>query len=482
MLDRRFHLPRSKRLRRPLSLPRLHPCVSSRHCSPHPDSLKQELEAQWTHEAVPAWHQEAYKAFLNTLSPATAMNTMKQELVALQSQRASIQTALAAVQLREALLASVRAHSDLSIELLQRLQKVSVEVVEGISQWRSSLGAQLPFLHAGSNYVLKMKGDFPQDPMLVRALRRNAGTLRARAQDAELVIAQEFESFPAYLHPKTPISPIPNPCIEAIMEESSTLPDTSAPHSPQLQVLSRLLLEDLLSLLISHTTPLICCKVCRTYIHAHLLLYANTILESVIAATLKKEVKACAEEAYCEETDREFISFQQEMVENVVDSEVRAGVRQWTNEIIADLIGVRCISQLQVADIVQESILEEKSLNKSLVSSTFLSLLEAYVSQDWLEILCEDSLSEELLIVQLDQLPSSLFRQVFKVNSALLLSRVAEDCYSQLLFQSVCGVWCRKAVEETVLEARGETCGEDVFAVVVERRPVRRLTQFRNRA
>lgn len=468
---------RTSKLRRPLSLPRLPPHVSS----PRSDSLRQELEALWIQEAVPVWHQEAYIAYLNSLPAAMAASIVRKELVDLQSQRASIQTTTTAIQHREALLTQFKVHKVQSVDLLQRLQKASVEVVESVTRWRKCLGPQLPFLYAGSNYLLKMKTDIPRDPLLVRALRKSAGALRARAQDAELVIVQEFEPFSPCLPQETPISLIPNPCLNAIIDESSTLPDFSVQNSPYLQVISSLLLEDLLSLVISHTTPRICRKACRAYIHAHLLLYSNTILESVIAATLKKEIKSCVEEAYCEEVDRDFIPFAQEIVENVVNSEVQAGVQKWTNEHIADLIGVRCISQLQIADIVQECIEEEKSLNNTLLFCIFHSLLDAYLSEDWLEILCEDSVSEEVLIVQLDQLPSALFRQVCRVNSSLLRARLAEGCYSELLAQSAGGVWCRKAVEETLLEVRGETAREDVFSVVTERRPVRRLTQSRNR-
>ena len=485
-----YHSTKDPHLRRPLSLPRLQPGrpsllrlhprtrPSSRLHSPSPDSLLQELIALWDKESVPEVHREAYKAYLNTLSSLAAVKTLRQEVADFQLKRSPIQTTLASIPLREELLSLYKSDHNPAIDLLRKLQSVSVDIVEGISAWRQAFGSQLPLIYAGKNYLIKMKADIPQDPMLVRALRRSA--IRARAQDAELVIAQEFEPFSQAIPSEISAFPSQNQCILAVIDQASTLSDAySIAASPVLSSLSLLLLEDLICEFVDFVTPLICVKVCRAFIRAHLLLHSNTIMENVIAITLKAEIRTCAREAYSEENDKAFISFQQEIVDNVVSSEVENGVRQWTNELTADMIATQYLSLVQLRDIVLESIQEEQLLNRDIVYCTFSSLLETYLSQDWLEILCEDTLSDEILSSQLDQLPGYILRKVLKEAPDKHLERLAECCYASLLYDYVGDIWCKRLVQETVQEARGETPRDEVFSASPERRTIRRLTRFR---
>jgi hypothetical protein len=478
-----YHSTKDPHLRRPLSLPRLHPRTrpSSRLRSPSPDSLLQELVALWDKEAVPDAHREAYKAYLNTLSSVLAVKTLRKEVADFQLKRSPIQTTLTAIHLREELLSLFKADHDPAIDLLRKLQSVSVDIVEGISAWRHAFGSQLPFIYAGKNYLIKMKTDIPQDPMLVRALRRSATAVRARAQDAELVIAQEFEPVSQAIPAEISVFPSQNEHILAVIDQASTLSDTySIAASPMLLSLSYMLLEDLTCELVDFVTPLICVKVCRAYIRAHLLLHSNAIMESIIATTLKAEIRTCAREAYSEESDKAFTSFQQEIVDKVVISEVENGVRQWTNELLADMIATQYLSLVQLRDIVLESIQEERLLNRDILYCTFSSVLDTYLSQEWLEILCEDTLSDEILSSQLDQLPGYILRKVLKEAPDKHLERLAESCYASLLYDYVGDIWCKRLVLETIQEARGETPRDDVFsATPPERRSIRRLTRFR---
>jgi hypothetical protein len=107
-------------------------------------------------------------------------------------------------------------------------------------------------------------------------------------------------------------------------------------------------------------------------------------------------------------------------------------------------------------------------------------VLDTYLSQEWLEILCEDTLSDEILSSQLDQLPGYILRKVLKEAPDKHLERLAESCYASLLYDYVGDIWCKRLVLETIQEARGETPRDDVFsATPPERRSIRRLTRFR---
>lgn len=473
-LRRQFSQPRlkSKTARNSPQMTR----TSSRLSRPMPLSdPRKDLELVWEQENIPEFHRVAFRHYLDGLSLTAGVNIAGRELVDLQLKRAQVQVILAAIQQREGLLAMLQERTDRPTDLLLKLQRASVEVVEGVTRWRQTLGALLCFEYAGRNYLLKMKQDIAKDPLLVRSLRRKATALRSRAQDAELVLAQELEPL-SPPHKSEVYSHFP-PAAQPT-DQSDSLSDTFIVTRPFTLELSQLILNDLISSLIIKVTPVICSEVCRSYTRAHLLLYSNKILDDVIANTLKEEIPVCALEAYTEEIDREFIVFQQAILEFVVIEEVKNSTLCWTQEYIAEILTEEFLNQIPLKEIMREAVREEHALNERMITCTFLGLVDSYLSEEWVEIMCEDVLSEELIVQQLDQLPGNILRQVIKENPKKHIERLAEMCYSSLLYQYVSDIWCKKVVEETVAEAQGLSVPSNVFLVQSERRATRRYTRI----
>ena len=467
--------------------------------------MKRDLEATWDKEGVPVFHREAYRKHLDSLTGASMAVEISKELTELQQRKTPIQASLTLISKREALLDQLIAlENDMEDErllqldlrdLLQQLQKVNVDLVESVGRWREVAGVQAPFEWKGENYLHKMKTDLRRlangplapylpgiedDPMLVRVLgrgdRRQGSSMlsrqRSRAQDAALVLVQEPEPFLVREVVEMPVS----------VKENSMLDYSSAssnyPHaSQQTMDMARRIGMDLLAEILNEWAPGLCYESGLEIQAAHLLLYTNKILDGVIIRALEEQIPICAQESYTEEIDREFITLQKQILEAVIIREVEEGVEGWALEVVAEEITREFAAMVEVTDIVVDSIREETLLNQQMIADIFQRLIDSYMHEEWLEIMCEDVLSDEMLNQRLDELPIAVLKQVLKENPQKHKEKMAENCYFNLLFQYVGDIWLKRVCEETILEAKGVRASFDTFLVAQEKK-TRRVTHL----
>lgn len=467
--------------------------------------MRRDLEATWDKEGVPSFHREVYRKHLERLTGQSAAVEISKELTDLQQRKAPIQAALSLIDKRESLVEQLIAlEEDMDDErllqldlrdLLQQLQRVNVDLVESVGRWRELAGVQAAFEWRGMNYLHKMKTDlgrlaqgplakfFPgivDDPMLVRTLgrgdRRQGSSLisrqRSRAQDAELVLVQEPEPL---LPPSPP--PIAVPMAGSTPLDRSISSNSFPLVSQNTLDLAKLLGLDLLSEILNEWAPGVCYEAGLEIQAAHLLLHSNKILDTVITRALEEQIPICAQESYTEEIDREFISLQKQILEAVIVREVEEGVDHWALEVVAEEITREFSAIVEVRDIVEDSIQEETILNQQMIADIFQRLIDSYMSEEWLEIMCEDVLSDEILNTRLDELPIAVLKQVLKENPQKHKEKMAEHCYFTLLFQYVGDLWLKRVCEEAVHEARGMHVFLDTFQVSSEKKG-RRVTHY----
>jgi len=467
--------------------------------------MRRDLEATWDKEGVPVFHREAYRRHLDRLNWQSAAVEISKELTDLQQRKTPVQSALSLIDKRESLLEQiVGLEEDMEDErllqldlrdLLQQLQRVNVDLVESVGRWRELAGVQAAFQWKGDNYLQKMKRDLARlaqgplarflpgivdDPMLVRTLgrgdRRQGSSIlsrqRSRAQDAELVLVQEPEPL---LPPSPPPVSVP---LSASTPLDHSISSSSFPLvSQQTLDLAKLLGLDLLSEILNEWAHGICYEAGLEIQAAHLLLHSNKILDGVITRALEEQIPICAQESYTEEIDREFISLQKQILEAVIVKEVKEGVELWALEVVAEEITREFAAIVEVRDIVEDSVKEETILNQQMIADIFQRLIDSHMSEEWLEIMCEDVLSDEILNTRLDELPIAVLKQVLKENPQKHKEKMAEHCYFLLLYQYVGDLWLKRVCEEAIHESRGVHVFLDTFQVSSEKKG-RRVTHY----
>ena len=475
--------------------------------------MRKDLESTWDREGVPDFHRQVYLKHIDTLNSHTALLTISKELADLQQRKTPFQLVLASIRKRENLLVQLKdLETDIDDErllqldlrdILQQIQRASIDTIENINRWRELAGSQAAFPFEGQNYLLKMKVDLvpfargplgqflphvAQDPMLTRTLgrdRRQSSTLltrqRSKAQDAELVLAKEVNPDQVVQEEEVNVQDGETDVfvIQEQLDKSESLASSFTLYSQQTSEVAKQLTLDLVTLLVEQSVRRFCSEACSELLTAHMVLYTNKILDDVISLALKEQIPICAHEAYTEEIDREFITLQKQILETVITREVENGVEAWALEVVAEEITKEFAAIVKVEDVVEESISEETVLNQLMISDIFQRLTDSYMAEEWLEIMCEDVLSDEILNERLDQLPQQVLKQILKENPTKHTERMAEFCYTNLLFHYVGELWLHRVVEECVQEARGLHKSLDVFLKAESpRRSGRRVTRM----
>jgi len=334
------------------------------------------------------------------------------------------------------------------IETLREIQRVSVEVAIKIEGLRQESGGKDDFEWQGGPYFTKMKidlealqtspvgkymPDVSNDPLLIRALTDTFTRLRSDSNPAPSA-AQLIQAESTLLHACMSIQ-LPPP---APQEDSISLPSHltyyRTSHS-SIDLLASSLLSTLIADFVTPISPGICSEACQEWERAHLTLYSSRILDQVVSQILSTEVPALAYEAYIEEVDREFFTLQREVVETAVLRELRMSVEVWALEVAAEEIAKDLGDSVEIAGLVREAIREEQEDSRSLMESLCCQILNDYLREEWLEILCEDEFSEELIESRLKDLPTRTLSQ------AQLQAKAINSLYQDILHSYVSDLW-----------------------------------------
>lgn len=485
------------------------------------------LNAAWTTWNVSAAQRlDFQKSVLLKTKPLTEL--MKEELARLEAEHHPSHLVEKAINRREGLLTELQGFLPLgdgsekqleAAELLADLRVASLEVVESVLRWRDATQSISAYKWQGRSYFAKMKQDteFLQafdpwfyisedsDPFLLSAagartftkqfpkFRKNdqriplplLGNELPRIKQADLLLHADREDFKAELlvqesrrkSPRKSVVPVlvATQHTHTFQDEAPSL-SSSTVQTPvwRLEDLATALLTAFVTDVVETTLPEVLRESCKDVIAASLTLYSSNILDRLIILALETEIPICARESYNEELDREYIAFQLEIIEMAVNTEVQKWAYIWVRDVIAEEITRTYARLVPVEEVVQESIAEETQLNSNLMVLLYADLLEVYISQEWLEILCENEFSEAILEDRYRELPANVVQKLRKDNPSKEAQRLSEEFYRDLLAAYVGGLWLSQLVA-AVLSGKEEGAEGDLltfaFEIVVPKRP-----------
>jgi hypothetical protein len=488
--------------------------------------LHGRLNVAWTTWNVPAARRlEFQKAVLLKSKPVSEL--MKEELARLEEEHHPAHLVEMAIDKREGLLTQLQGFLPLgesadrqleAAELLSELRVASLDVVESVIRWRDATHSSLSYQWQGKSYFSKMKHDtdflkaFEQwfyisedsDPFLLYSAgartfikqfpkyRKNdlrvplplLGNELHRIKQAELLLNADFEDMKIeqisqenkHKSPRKSVVPVlmSTQHTRTFQEEAPSL-SSSAVHTPvwRLEDLANTLLIGFVSEVVEAAFPAILRESCSDVIAASLTLYSSTILDRLIVLALETEIPICAQESYNEELDREYIAFQLEIIDMAVNSEVQKWTSIWVRDVIAEEITRAYARLVPVEEVVQESVAEEAQLNSNLMVLLYADLLEVYINQEWMEILCENEFSESILEDRYRELPANVVQKLRKDNPSKEALRMSEDYYRDLLYAYVSGQWLSQLIT-AILEGKEEGAeGERLtfaFEIIVPKR------------
>lgn len=346
------------------------------------------------------------------------------------------------------------------LDILREIQWISIEVTAKIEKLTQKNGSEKAFKWQGRNYLYKMKSDLEDiqqtavgkympdvtnDPMLLRAIGDTFTRLRSDSNpvpSAAQLIQAESRILQAVLSVED------DEICRLSWENSEYLPSNLTHYPADLNTFNKKLalemVEKMIGDLVIPLCPGICYEACIEWEKAHLTLHSNRIVDEIVRAALEMEIPQCAHEAYTEEVDREFIAFQKEILETVVSREVESSVNSWALEVAVEEIAQDISDSVDVYELVLEAVTEEQEDSRALLEAIFSEIMGKYLSEDWLEIVCEDEFSEALMESRVKDLPNRV------LTHAQVNEKAGERIYRDMLDLYVAGIWLELLVRSMV--------------------------------
>lgn len=306
------------------------------------------------------------------------------------------------------------------------------------------------------------------------------GKVLERIKQAEVVLNAEWRLEEGEEDDRSPVrvSQPAHPVPFLHSESSSTL--NSQPGIPTLPFLHSLcssLLTDLIESQIHLATHEVGHRTYKDMISATLMLHSNVLLDGIIATAMRVEIPKCAQEAYNEELDIEYIYFQEMLLSIAIDRECASSALKWALEVISEEITTSYTHQISLTPFITESIREEQQLNTDMMEEIYLGIVDLLINSEWLELLAEDEYSHSVMEDRFNELPVSLVRKLISEEPEKHLWRMAEHVYVDWLYEYVSGKWLQRLV-------RREVCGsdEEIFYIEpppIDPPPVKKAPKFR---
>jgi hypothetical protein len=417
---------------------------------------------------------------------------------------------------------------------LHKYRQASIQVVEQIAEWRRRLqNSDLKFIWEGSNYLTKMKQDtafiqhsdltkvFPlgQDTFLnyVKPFNRArsksskvnlplSAVMQSRLKKAEVQL--KMEDSPDLQFPKTGEQLVmrreifSDPDVSQIICKPSRLssrgsnerPKPLAPKlTPTVQPtpvrkiklenatileFAGLLVSELVEELVEVEVPKFSRESSLEVVVAALALYSSTILDRVIIEALDDLIPEVTLEAWNEETDIEYIGFQLEVIDRVIQHELYSSVNVWVNQEMAETIKEDWITHIYFTDFVQEAIDEEHAWNSKIILDIFTAFVNSIMDEEWIELLAESELEEELLDSKRQDMDPALQRELYYREKPFYIAKIAESMWFDWLNQIIADTWLPRLVENCV---SGEEVEDDqlfAFEFPVLRTSSRRILKM----
>jgi len=454
------------------------------------ESLQEDIENSWKYYCVPSFHKELFKQQLSQLSKSDAQHEIMKEILMLNRGKAPVLKCTNSIAEREETLTQLKQiaeeleekHTYQSIKVLQleaaqkikELRLKSIEVVESIKEWKEQIGDSV-FFWEETNYLDKMKEDYSF--LLISKVSQiilfpsNCDTFfvpEKNLKDPERIsvvlpfnLASRAKEAASYLGvnrvlEETQKTPLPE-IAEDSTPELKKIPTAASQDSSfedleleDLNTIGRQIVNSLFEELNNQISEETFKESYNEMISAALVLFSSSVLDKYISETLKQKIPEITYAALQEVKDSEYFDFQEQVCESLIRIELREISELCALEVLAEEITSGYCKGISLNGIVEESISEEHEWNSRILELIFFDIIEELISEEWLEILCEDELSYSRLDEMWNVLPAYIKKDMLVSGKNGLVDRVAEEVYFNWLNEVVSEVWVDRIVRFTV--------------------------------
>ncbi|CAG9325689.1 unnamed protein product [Blepharisma stoltei] len=464
--------------------------------------LKNQLDEVWNTKSVPEFHRNLFLTSLSFLKTSNLqLEAIKKESSNIKKNSAPVLCVITAINDRETLLKKLEEKSFeetnkpifiLEIgEMIKNIRQISLEVIDFIKIWRSYL--QMPiakFIWNNEDYFEKMKNDYKfilESPIskiikfppncttffIQLKTQRNKNNsqesqnlfkvnphLQARVLNAHRTLGIEITKLS--IKKKRLIRQPKNQAIQlnfnfqiSSAEEERPSQWESSESEDEAQhnaILSNDFQEAYLIEISEKMTKDIVRESCREMISASLVLFSSSILDKLITEVLSQQINQVATVAYQETKDGEYIDFQVQILQMAMEEILLDNFNSASSQYLAELISDIYSDDLNFAEIVQEAINEEHNWNVKIIILLFEELITDLLSEEWFEILIEDTLSYTRLDDMWKILPLTAQKQLYKTDREKIHNKIAEDFYFDILNSVVGDIWTFRIVHAVVNE------------------------------
>lgn len=476
--------------------------------------LKTELQEVWDSANLPDFHRTAFTERIEKMPLAQAVKAIVLEVKSIQQRDAPIVKVISAISTRESLLSQLqlfrldeedtarsRQRTVQQYEAtLHKYRQVTIQVVEQIAEWRRRLqNRDLKFIWEGCNYLTKMKQDtafikhsdltkvFPLEQNTFLNYVKPFNTARSKTSKVNLPLTEVMQSRlkKAEIQLKMEDSLQFSKTGEQMRREVFLDPDVSQiickpsrlssrasnerpkPLAPKLTPtvqpvrkmkldnatileLAGLLVSELIEELVEVEIPKFSRESSLEVVVAALALYSSTILDRVIIEALDDLIPEVTLEAWNEEADIEYVGFQLEVIDRVIQHELISSVNVWVNQELAETIKEDWITHIYFTDFVQEALDEEHAWNSKIILDIFTAFVNSIMDEEWIELLAESELEEELLDSKRQDMNPALQRELYYREKPFYIAKIAESMWFDWLNQIIADTWLPRLVEDCV--------------------------------
>lgn len=189
-------------------------------------------------------------------------------------------------------------------------------------------------------------------------------------------------------------------------------------------------------------------------VSASLVLFSSSVLDKYIFEILNEQIPQIANDAYNEILDCEYIDFQAQIMKEVKEEELTLIVQHCIINILSDALTEEYSHLVDIQPWIIESIQEENSWNERIITAVFENLMEELISEDWLEIMAEEEVSDARMEENWALLPANVQKQLLKTEGSKIQGKLYEKIYFDILNKFVATIWLNGILKESEEEVR----------------------------
>jgi hypothetical protein len=223
----------------------------------------------------------------------------------------------------------------------------------------------------------------------------------------------------------------------SVEEFSNTSEESSFKDENLTEMLNFLLFEEVISKFCLNVSQ----ESIDEAIVAYLILSSSKILYSLVNELLEQVVPSLSKTWFDECKEQQSTDLRDELSNEFKDLEIIRIIQNMTIDIISKQITENFLELVQLKPLILESIEESQVETFLNIEKCSEFLVESFIDEDWLEILVEDVINSLKIEESWKLFPVKLQREVAKKQYSVILDRIAEEVYFDILNCEVAELW-----------------------------------------